>query len=138
MIVSHKYKFIFIKTAKVGGTSLELYLSDECGKNDVFPPFGESEKAHNSRNYKGLFNPLPETFFRLKHFYSYRKKGIVHTIKDLFKLNKFFEPMPAWQVRARVKKYIWDAYFKFTIERNPWDKAISRYYHSKAVYEPKI
>ena len=32
MIVSNKYKFIFIKTPKTGGSSVEFYLSQFCEK----------------------------------------------------------------------------------------------------------
>jgi len=35
MIISHKYKFIFVKAQKVGGTSIEDALSKHCDKNDV-------------------------------------------------------------------------------------------------------
>ena len=34
-IVNHKYKFIFVKTRKVAGTSLEIALSKFCNKNDI-------------------------------------------------------------------------------------------------------
>ena len=38
MIVSHKHKFIFLKTKKTAGTSIELALSRLCGPADVITP----------------------------------------------------------------------------------------------------
>lgn len=37
----------------------------------------------------------------------------------------------------RLPESVWQSYFKFTIERNPWDKCVSRYFHSKLIYETK-
>jgi hypothetical protein len=36
--------------------------------------------------------------------------------------------MPAWLVRLRVPPGIWNSYFKFCVERNPWDKVLSHYH----------
>ncbi len=49
--------------------------------------------------------------------------------RDLRNRRKFFEPMPAWLIKARISGRIWNAYFKFAVERNPWDKVISRLDH---------
>ena len=38
MIVSHKHKFIFLKTKKTAGTSIELALSPFCGDSDILAP----------------------------------------------------------------------------------------------------
>jgi hypothetical protein len=38
MIISHKHKFIFIKTFKVSGTSMEIALSNYLGKQDIITP----------------------------------------------------------------------------------------------------
>ena len=42
MIVSHKYKFIFIKTRKTAGTSIEYNLSKYLGKEDIITPTSEA------------------------------------------------------------------------------------------------
>ena len=38
MIISHARSFIFIKTRKTAGTSVEVYLSQHCGPEDVITP----------------------------------------------------------------------------------------------------
>lgn len=35
----------------------------------------------------------------------------------------------AASIRAKVGEEVWNSYFKFTFERNPWEKIISRYWH---------
>lgn len=137
MIISHKYRFVFIKTTKVGGTSLELKLDKLCAPDDIFPPHWQEEKGFNSRNQKGIFNPIPEIAMRIKGCRSLRNAGIIRTWENLIAGEKFFESIPAWQLKCRIPKKIWDGYYKFTIERNPWDKCVSRYFHSKAVFEKK-
>lgn len=36
--------------------------------------------------------------------------------------------MDAAAVRRRVPRGVWDSYFKFCVERNPWDKTLSHYH----------
>jgi hypothetical protein len=38
MIISHEHKFIFVKTRKTAGTSIEIALSKFCGPDDVICP----------------------------------------------------------------------------------------------------
>ncbi|MFZ1694637.1 MAG: sulfotransferase family 2 domain-containing protein [Flavobacteriales bacterium] len=137
MVISHKYKFIFIKTTKVGGTSLELMLDELCGPADVFPPHWHPEEGHRPRNFNGWFNPLPELFKVLRHEHRLPKAYREWVLKMFNERERFHESLPAWQMKRRLPSHIWNGYYKFTIERNPWDKAISRYYHSKGVFEPK-
>lgn len=40
----------------------------------------------------------------------------------------FYNRMTGAEIRERLGDPIWNRYFKFCVERNPWDKAIS-YYH---------
>jgi hypothetical protein len=35
--------------------------------------------------------------------------------------------MPAREVKQRVPAAVWSSYFKFCVERNPWDKVLSHY-----------
>jgi hypothetical protein len=93
MIISHKHRFIFVKTLKTAGTSIEVFLSQHCGPDDVVTPILPHVEPHQPRNHDGFYNH-----------------------------------MPGCEIRDRVRDEVWQSYFKFCVERNPWDKLLS-YYH---------
>ena len=123
MILSHKHKFIFIKTAKTAGTSIEIFLSRHCGEEDVVTPFGQEEPGHVPRNHQGFWNPFPEFFGaasqRLRVFTRFLKR------------RKFYNHMTASSVRFLVADSVWTNYYKFCVERNPWEKTLSHYHMMK-------
>ena len=107
MILSHKHKFIFIKTNKTAGTSVEIALSKFCGSDDIITKI--SEKDEETRVALGY--PCAQNY----------------TIDDNGLL-ECYNHMPATEVKAGVSDQIWKSYYKFCIERNPWDRVISLYY----------
>src|SRR5439155_22775818 len=46
----------------------------------------------------------------------------------LARRERFYNHMPAWLVRLRIPPTVWNSYFKFCVERNPWDKVLSHYH----------
>lgn len=138
MVISHQHKFIFIKTAKTAGTSIEVFLSKHCGPQDVFTPTRPAVEGHEPRNWRGLFLPFPELLsfsypidpnnFAERRFFTPKR-----TMADLLKARMFHEHMPARIVRQRVPRHVWEDYHVFTIERNPWDKTLSHYHMQRAV-----
>src|SRR6266542_4496127 len=127
MILSHKYKFIFIKTAKTAGTSIEAFLSRHCGASDVVTPIEPPVEGHQPRNYLGFINPIHEILERPGKIFA----ALRHSITSR---EKFYRHMPAFEVQKRVPCEVWNSYFKFCVERNPWDKVLS-HYHMHAARE---
>jgi|SRR5919199_1749156 hypothetical protein len=99
MIISHKYQFIFIKTLKTAGTSIEIFLAQNCGADDIVTPIYPMEDGHCPRNYLD-------------------KDGTV----------KFHNHISAHALKLALPKEMWMKYYKFCFERNPWDKTLSHYY----------
>jgi len=125
MIISHKHKFIFIKTVKTAGTSIEVFLSPFCGEDDILTPVMPHVEPHVARNHKGYWNPLPQML-------AYRGWSRLAVLKRFAKRRKFFNHMPAKAVRATIPANIWNSYYKFCVERNPWDKVLSSYHMDKS------
>jgi len=128
MVISHRYRFIFVKTGRTAGTSIEVFLSSVCGPEDVLTPFSEPEEGHRPRNYAGFFNPFPELVEQATLAGGVQGARLRLTLNDLLRRRKFYHHIPAWQVQMRSPRCVWAEYFKFCVERNPWDKAVSGWY----------
>lgn len=96
MIICHEHKFIFIKSPKVAGTSIQIVLEPFCGDDDIVTsmrPYEPSMAQYRPRNDADW------------HSHS-----------------------SARDMRRRLPRQIWDNYFKFAFERNPWDRTVSNYW----------
>lgn len=105
MIVSHKHKFIFLRTEKTASTSLFDALYPHLGPED--------EVADLNRPAWTRYSPI-------------HHGALKRTFPRLFGLHPH---ATAAQARAVVGRKIFDSYFTFTVERNPWDRQVSLYTH---------
>jgi len=48
LIISHKFKFVFVKTRKTAGTSIEMALRPHLGPDDVATPIREDTASGRS------------------------------------------------------------------------------------------
>jgi len=130
MIFSRQYNFIFLKTSKTAGTSIEIALSRHCGPGDIVTPVtARDEKLRRpagGRGPMGYAAPLTE-----------------HGMADWMRLltrwrvrRRFYNHMPATEVRALLSAEVWERAFRFCVVRNPWDRVVSYYFH-KFKREPR-
>ncbi len=122
MIISHKYKFIFIKTNKTAGTSVEIALSKFCGEKDIITP-NEAEDENIRRSFG---NRGPQHY--LAPLKDYRLIDIYRYIARQRKKDLFYHHISAKEIKQQISDDIWNNYYKFCFERNPWDRVISFYY----------
>jgi hypothetical protein len=64
MIISHQHRFVFVKTMKTAGTSIEVFLSPHCGGNDIVTPISPHVEPHQPRNSDGFYNHMPASDIR--------------------------------------------------------------------------
>lgn len=113
MLVSHRHKFIYTKTAKTAGTSVEAFFERFCMEE------GEWEPSHARSEYES-------------------PNGIVGLRAAEIPANtKWFNHMSAAAIRKQLGEEIWSEYFKFCVIRNPFDKCISAFEHLGRDYKIK-
>ena len=98
MIISHTHRYIFIKSLKTAGTSIEAALSKHCGNDDMVTPLGD-------------------------YWFNRDERG--EWIHSAMNAEGFFQHDSAAEVNRKVSPKVWTEYFKFSITRNPWDRVVS-------------
>jgi len=128
MIINNSKKFIFIKTPKTAGSSIEFYLSQFCGKKDTITSLLNNEeklkKKLNLPDSKNtIFEVIKLNINSLKKF-KFKKKILINDHTSLNVLEK--------KINLNLKKY-----YIFAFVRNPFKWIISYFwwylYHEKII-----
>lgn len=99
-------------------------MSKFCGDHDIITPISqEDEKIRQDLGYRG-----PQNYLVPMYDLRVRDIGKLLLKKEKRKL-KFYNHISAKLIRARIGKRVWNSYYKFCYERNPWKRFISLYYH---------
>ncbi len=110
VLVSHKHNFVFLKTSKTAGTTVEMALEPLCTPNghvvrEVTPPIFSKEGIVGRRL---LPRKSPSILYR--------------------RWNRWSHHMPAETLARELGPARWQAYSKLTVIRNPFDRAVSQFH----------
>lgn len=114
-IVSHRHKFIFLKSRKTAGSSIEGWLAHQLGQLDIVVTSEENRQPNLP-----VFG-TPHMITRCPRIERPAKK-LLRRFRPAIRLE---EHSNAVDVRRRVGERVWQQYFKFSIERQPWDRLLS-------------
>lgn len=96
MIVSYSKNFIFIKTKKTAGSTVEAVLAAGCGPEDIV----------TLKTTKGGYDRGPQNTGEVFHTH-----------------------MTAEMAYPHIDRTFWDGALKLTVERHPYEKAVSQAYY---------
>jgi hypothetical protein len=106
VIVSYSRNFIFFRTKKTAGTTVETVLAGGCGPEDIVVSRSEAkERAARGEDEDG------------------------ETADSVAKRGGFYIHIPAKEIRAQVDPAFWDRALKITVERHPYEKAVSQTFY---------
>lgn len=118
MIVSHKHKFIFVKTHKTSTQTFLKFIKPHLGPDDVMA--GDEGRFAGSNRDGDADNE--NTVVNVDKVFPATGKCALDYKKD------YGNHLPWFVIKDVVGDDIWNEYTKFTIERDPYDRILSLFY----------
>lgn len=147
MIVSHKYKFIFMHSRRTAGNSFAAHFLDFAGNQDLIIESWLTMFKHDKKcNYNtinrvlSLLAKYPQKAYNLAQIWETENTQNRHIkllnyfnnlTQEQFRSLEMLGPNPPHASANQVSRLFptaWDKYFKFAIARNPFTYCISDYY----------
>ena len=118
MIISHRHKFIFVKTKKTAGTSIETLLASVCGEEDVITEISEEEERIKKFNIKSQNVLIPLTKYSMLDWFRFI---------FFWRRKKFTSHMSSVEIIRYLGLKKWNNYYTFCFDRNPIEKTKSMF-----------
>jgi sulfotransferase famil protein len=112
MLCSHEKKFIYSRTRKAASTSVEIFFQRFCVPQGILPESTDIEGHPDEYRTKQIITEV----------------GIVGSRERLKEPSEFNTHMPISEIRNKLGREIFDAYYKFCTIRNPFDKIVSHFW----------
>ncbi|MFD9038715.1 hypothetical protein [Streptomyces bottropensis] len=128
MLVMHDAGLIFVRTRKTAGTSVEIALSRHAGERDIITSMSPRDEA--LRAAEGGRAPqhhlLPGHTPGPEPVPPGRGPGV-----------RYYNHMPASEIRDTIGAGTWGRYLTVCLERSPFEKVVSLYFHRHRT-DPRI
>ena len=136
MIISHRYGFVFVKTRKTAGTSMEILLSRFCGPLDIITPISHADEA--IRRQEGGVGP--QNYGPVEPVIDFSRDDPSGQYARIPDRGIRFQSIlsnheTARSIKETVGGALWNKYYTFAIERNPWDVAVSMFHFQNRTAE---
>ena len=120
MILLRGRGLLFVKTHKVGGTSVEVWLSRHLEPGDVATPISPEDEALRSDTLAplGWRTPLRE----------YGVAELAHLVRHRRPAARLRNHSSIRRIRRVLGDDVVGRLHTWTIERNPWDRLVSRFH----------
>ncbi len=104
MLISRSKQFIYLKTRKTAGTSVEVYFEKYC-----VDPAERHEETHYRSEMESEW-------------------GVIGHRGPKSGARRWYNHMPAQTVLSLIGQEAWDSCHKFCVVRNPFDKVVSNFW----------